>query len=221
MLILLANFAYVLMLCAFVARDILHLRSLLVVAQAVVVFYSWKNGVPLIAGWNALFALINGFMAVQILRERRGVILPADLKPLYDRHFSALSPPEFLRWWRQGERQTVSNLQLACTGEQPDWLYFLLSGKVRVSRQHCAELELPSGYFIAEMSLLTGEPANADVVATDPVEVIRWSRHELRDLRVKKPALWTKLQSVIGHDLVEKIHLGEHNAYSSASAKSA
>jgi CRP-like cAMP-binding protein len=214
MLILLANFAYLLTLCAFVARDILHLRSLLVVAQAIVIFYSWHNGVPLIASWNAVFLLINGFMVVQILRERRAVVLPDDLKPLYERHFSALSPPEFLRWWRQGERQTLSNLQLARTGERPEWLYFLLSGTVRVSRHHSPVLELPAGYFIAEMSLITGEPANADVVATDPIEVVRWTRDELHDLRLKKPALWTKIQSVIGHDLVEKIRLGEARTHS-------
>ena len=80
---------------------------------------------------------------------------------------------------------------------------------MRVSRGHADVAELPAGYFVAEMSLLTGEPANADVTAVGPVDVVRWSTSELRELRQRNPALWTKIQSVIGHDLVEKIRRGE------------
>jgi hypothetical protein len=59
------------------------------------------------------------------------------------------------------------------------------------------------------MSLLTGETANADVDAIDSVDVMRWQTRDLRDLRQRNPSLWAKIQSVIGHDLVEKIQRGE------------
>ncbi len=210
MLIYLANIAYVLMLVAFITRDILYLRSLLVVAQTVVVFYTWYNGVHLISAWNLLFACINLYMVMQILRERRAVTLPKDLQPIYARHFAALSPPEFLRWWRQGRRETLPRGErLARAGEHPDWLYFILGGQVRVSRNQGNVFELPAGYFVAEMSLLTGEKANADVDAVEAIDVIRWPTKELKELRQRSPSLWTKIQSVIGHDLVEKIQRGE------------
>jgi CRP-like cAMP-binding protein len=212
MLIYLANLAYVLMLVAFITRDVLYLRGLLVVAQAVVVVYTWHNGVYMIAAWNALFASINAYMVVQILRERRAVVLPADLQGLYERHFTALTPPEFLRLWHQGQHERVVNQPLARAGEYPEWLYFLLGGQVRVSRDEGADIELPAGFFVAEMSLLTGAPANADVDAVGEVEVIRWATRDLRALRQRNPGLWTKIQSVIGRDLVEKIHLGERRA---------
>ena len=151
-------------------------------------------------------------MAVQIVRERRSVVLPAALQSLYEKHFSALTPPEFLRWWRQGQRETLENQPLARAGQQPDWLYFLLDGTVRVSRDGQRVVDLPSGYFVAEMSLLTGKPANADADAVGLVEVVRWPRRDLQELRLRNPTLWTKVQSVIGHDLVEKIRLGETRA---------
>lgn len=209
MILLLANIAYFLMLCAFITRDALRLRVLLVFAQSLIAAYAWISGVPVIAAWNALLVVINTVMSIRIVTERRAVVLPPDLQRLYDRHFAALSPPEFLRWWRQGRREVIDNQHLTRAGERPDWLYFLLEGKVRVSREEQAIVELPPGYFVAEMSLLTGEPANADVHAVGPVDVIRWTTDDLRSLRQRNPTLWTKIQSVIGHDLVEKLRLEE------------
>jgi hypothetical protein len=58
------------------------------------------------------------------------------------------------------------------------------------------------------MSLLTGETANADADALGPIEVIRWPIADLAAIRDRDPRLWTKIQSVIGHDLVEKIRRG-------------
>jgi hypothetical protein len=55
------------------------------------------------------------------------------------------------------------------------------------------------------MSLLTGEPANADVDAVGVVEVMQWPTDQLHALRHRNPSFWSKIQSVIGHDLVEKI----------------
>jgi hypothetical protein len=59
------------------------------------------------------------------------------------------------------------------------------------------------------MSLITGQPANADVDAVGEVEVIRWSARDVRGLRERSPGLWTKIQSVLGYDLVEKIRRGD------------
>ncbi|HVT47605.1 MAG TPA: cyclic nucleotide-binding domain-containing protein [Vicinamibacterales bacterium] len=212
MLTVFVNVAYVLMLCAFLARDVLYLRGLLVVAQSIVVTYTWRNGVPLLSAWNATFVVINVTMVVQILRERRAVVLPDDLRLLYDRHFAALTPPEFLRWWRNGRRERVADAPLARAGEQPDALYFLIDGMVRVSRDRQPVADLPAGFFVAEMSLLTGDRANADVDAIGSVELMRWPVDALHELRRRDPAFWSRLQSVIGHDLVEKIRRGEHVA---------
>jgi CRP-like cAMP-binding protein len=74
-----------------------------------------------------------------------------------------------------------------------------------VSRNAANVFDLPAGHFVAEMSLLTGDAANADVDAVEGVEVVRWATADLRELRQRNPSLWTKIQSVIGHDLVEKI----------------
>lgn len=212
----LVDVAYLLMLCGFVTRDVLYLRVLLALAQALLTVYAWRNGVLAISAWNVVLASVNAFMAARIILERRAVALPEELREIYARHFSALTPTEFLRWWRQGEHRVVEHEPLARTGERPDWLYFLLKGTVRVTRGQTPVTELRAGYFVAEMSLLTGRPATADVDAVGAVELRRWDRQGLQDLRERNPMLWTKIQSVLGHDLVEKIRLQEARAVVSA-----
>lgn len=88
----LVHVGYILMLCA------------LVVAQTILGVYAWSVGIQAIAAWNVLFVLINLTWVVKILRERRAVAVPDDLRPLYDEHFFALSPAEFLRWPAAGLR---------------------------------------------------------------------------------------------------------------------
>ena len=209
MLPLLANLAYILMLLAFVTADMLRLRLLLVCAQVALMIYGLGTGLLLMPAWNLVFLGINAYMVVRILRERRELELPPDLRAIHARHFAALTPREFMRFWNQGTRQTLTDRDLAHAGEHPKWLYFLLSGTVEVRRDGTLVRELPPGYFVAEMSLLTGLPANADVRTMGTVEVIQWDRAELRDLQQRNAPFWTKIQSVIGRDLVEKIHLGE------------
>jgi len=205
----LIHVGYIITLAAMLARDILLLRSLLIAAQVIVATYAFSMGVWPIAIWNSLFCVINVVWVILILRDRRAVALPADLVPIYERRFTPMTPREFLRWWETGRRETVRDQRLASAGQRPDSLYFLVEGQARVSRAGVPIADLPAGFFVAEMSLITGQPANADVDAVGDVEVIRWSAREVRALRERSPALWTKIQSVLGYDLVEKIRRGD------------
>jgi len=201
----LVHVGYGLMLCALAARDILWLRGILVAAQSVLSLYAWQIGVPSIAAWNALFVVINTVWVIKILHDRRAVALPPDLQPLYDRHFFALTPSEFLRWWRQGRRTTLRDAVLTTEGQFPEALYFLLDGAVRVTRNGAHLTDLEAGHFVGEMSLITGRPATADAVSVGQAEVMRWDAKDLHAIRTGDPQLWTRIQSAIGQDLVVKI----------------
>ena len=201
----LVHVGYTLMLIALLARDILWLRGILVVSQSTLAYYAIYRGVLPIAFWNVVFVCINTFWVIRILRERAAVVLPGELQPLHEKYFAALAPPEFLRLWSWGERRVLAGTLLAREGQRPDALYFLLRGEVAILHggnevTHCA-----AGNFIGEMSLLTGEAATADVRALGEVEVMRWPAEKLAQVRARSPGLWTKIQSVLGHDLVEKI----------------
>jgi uncharacterized membrane protein len=89
----LVHIGYALMLVALLARDILWLRGLLVCAQSTLAAYAWSIGAAGMTGWNVLFVVINTAWVIRILRERRAVELPPELRALHDRHFAALTPP--------------------------------------------------------------------------------------------------------------------------------
>jgi hypothetical protein len=203
----LVHFGYLLQLFALLARDVLWLRGILVAAQSVLAVYAWMRGPEFLpyVFWNALFVVINLYWVVVLLRERAAVKLPEELRPTYEKHFAALAPAEFLRLWRQAERHSVTDVQLVRQGTRPDALYFLLTGEVAVRSRGRELVRLAEGSFVAEMSLLTGENTTADVYAVGSVEYLAWPAATLTRLRQRSPMLWSKIQSVLGHDLVEKI----------------
>lgn len=201
----LVHVGYTLTLLALLARDVLWLRVLLAAAQANLSAYSYYRGIESIALWNVIFVGINLLWAVRILRERRAVELPGELAEIHQRSFMPLSAAEFLRLWSQGERRVLRDQRLTQQGAPVEALYFLLRGTVCVREAQVEIASLGRGDFVGEMSLLTGGVATADAQAVGEVELMRWPTAQLLRLRERNPALWTKIQSVLGRDLVAKI----------------
>ena len=201
----LVHTGYGLMLCALAARDILWLRGTLVFAQGLLAVYASRLGVWSIVAWNVVFVLINIVWVAKILRERRAVRLSDELRLLHERYFFALTPPEFLRWWQQGRREIVRGDRLTVKGEFPAALVFVISGRVRISRAGAHVTDITSGQFVGEMSLITGKPATADAEIVAETEIVRWPVDDLHTLRRRDAVLWTRIQSVLGQDLVTKI----------------
>src|SRR5580700_8052424 len=94
MLIHLAN---VLLLLSFLARDILWLRLLNVLAGVAFIVYFAAGAAPAWApvGWNTLFLTINLAQIWRLVLERRPVRLSADEMALYQLAFRGLTPREF------------------------------------------------------------------------------------------------------------------------------
>jgi hypothetical protein len=202
---LLVHVGYTLMLCALLARDILWLRVILIAAQSVLSVYAFHIGVHSIGGWNAVFVCINAVWVARILRERRAVRLPEELVAIHAQFFAALAAPEFLRLWSWGDEREVDGGMLAEEGLKPSALYFIRAGAVRIEHAGKLVTTLGPGSFVAEMSLLTGEVATADARADGRVRLRSWPVTRLVALRARDAALWTRIQSVLGHDVVEKI----------------
>ena len=55
------------------------------------------------------------------------------------------------------------------------------------------------------MSLITNEPANADIYSNDDMKYIVWKQEELKHFEKTNKDLWIKLHNILSKDLIEKI----------------
>ncbi|MGB7291402.1 MAG: cyclic nucleotide-binding domain-containing protein [Thermodesulfobacteriota bacterium] len=202
---ILVNLGYFFMFLALAAKDILLLRSILILGQLSLVSFGYLSDNLYVSFWNVLFFGINSFQIARLLRERTKIELPAELKDLYERVFSSMSRREFLMFWNMGRTERREGDQMIREGEHQRELVLVLSGMFNVVKGSEVIAKLTRGSFIAEMSFLTGDPASADVFANGTVEYIVWNQEKLRNLNQINPQLFIKIQSVLAKDLADKI----------------
>src|SRR5580698_90300 len=105
--------------------------------------------------------------------------------------FPTLDPHDIARLKRFGETQTYpEGAALMKAGAVPDGLYFVLSGKVRVTQggDYSPRLEVVQhgpGSFGGELAQLSGRPSLVDAVAVEPVEALILPPRRLRDVLVQ------------------------------------
>ena len=113
-------------------------------------------------------------------------------------------------------------------GAAAHWLYIILQGEasVRVSNEAGLDREvqrLYDGSFFGEMSLMTGEPRSATVVALSDVECYRLDKEVFQSVIRKNPALAERIAELLAARSVEimnvKRDLGESDASSLRDAK--
>jgi hypothetical protein len=202
---ILVNLGYFFMFLALTAKDILLLRSILILGQLSLVSFGYFSDNLYVSFWNVLFFGINSFQIARLLRERTKIELPAELTDLYERVFSSMSRREFLTFWNMGRTERREGDQMIREGEHQRELVLILSGTFNVVKGIEVIAKLNRGSFIAEMSFLTGDPASADVFANGPVEYIVWNQEKLRNLNQINPQLFIKFQNVLAKDLADKI----------------
>mgnify|MGYP005856505333 CR=1 FL=1 len=202
---LLINGGYFLMLVALVARDMLWLRLMLVVAQSLLGWYGLHAHIPPVAFWNFIFVGLNLVRAIALLNERRSIRLPRDQELLYAQLFTSMSRREFLYLWEMGDPQRFDGQQLVRAGERQESLVLLLDGEVVVRKENQVIARLGRGKFVAEMSFVTGEPASADVIADGHVRCLAWPQEKIRALEQLNPLLLIKLQKILARDLSGKV----------------
>ena len=204
--LIILNIGYSLTFVALAIREILWLRATLTAAQAFLLTYHFFHSENTSAiFWTLIFMVVNSYMIIKIINERRPQIIPDELKDLYDGVFHQLTSKEFMYFWNMGTIKSTIGEFLIHSGQTQENLLMVLNGvaAVEVSQQRIANLE--RGSFIAEISFLTGEPASADVHADGELFYVAWESIRLKNLKLENPSFWMKLQHVLSEDLVKKV----------------
>jgi hypothetical protein len=199
------NLSYVLVAIAYIVRDILYLRFIIIFAEALSITYGLTIGNMTIAGWNSLFIAINIIWVARLIKERKPVAIPDYLDFFYKNIFTNLTGREFLYFWHMGRISVIEDEYLCRQNQVQSELILILDGKVSVLKDGREVTALSRGCFVAEMSLLTGDPASADVKAIGSVELITWSQEKIRHLKEINKPLLDKLHVILGKDLSYKL----------------
>lgn len=93
--------------------------------------------------------------------------------------------------------QLAAGKRLTTEGERGQEFVLILDGEAEVYKQDELVAVLGQDDFVGEISLLTGSPRTATVVARTPVSVLVIARHRFAELLDRIPAIRTKLEAVV------------------------
>lgn len=212
--------AFLLTALAFLVRDVLWLRLLAILANALLITAVWLDTMGMLGEteyWYLALIAINVVHAAVLVYERRLMRLTPAQRALYDSTFAALDRAAVSKLLRAGEwRDYADGDLLAREGERPERLILLSRGEasVRLGAQEIARLG--PGRFVCEISFITHKPANASVHAAGPLRCLTWERQALERRLARDRDLCAVMNAAIGGNLAAK--LSTQNAGAAASA---
>jgi hypothetical protein len=205
-LINLANFVFLL---AFSVRDVLKLRILAFVSDALTLPYYYFQHKPLWTPifWAAAFIIVNGVGIVRVILERHPVVLGQREEELYRVAFRSIEKREFLKLASLVRWVDLSPGELIIEkGQQVSNAIVLISGEIEAVLSGKAILAYRPGQLIGNVSAYSGLVSPTDVMARGSVRLASWDMEHLREFTVSRPELRAKLLQLTSADLATKLH---------------
>ena len=199
------HLGYLFTFLALSVKDMLRLRVILAIAQILLGIYQFSVLRFDVVIWNTIFTVVNIYHIIRIINERKIVFIPDEIKDIYNNIFNDFTTREFMNFWNLGEHKKSSDTLLVKEGEKQKHLYLILKGNATVKRNQNILNTLKRGKFIAEMSLITNEPASADIYSNNNMEYIAWNQNELKHFQTSNKNLWIKLHNILSKDLIDKM----------------
>ena len=195
-----------LFLLAYLVRDQILLRGLIILGTVFYIVYYFFMETPLWSAllWNSSFVVINLIMIGVIYSDRASFVMSEREKKLYQ-VFNTLSPGEFKKLlkiadWFDGS----SEEQITTVGEVPARLYFIIDGEALIARDDKKFIVGPN-VFIGELAYLVRKPATATVKLTDKVVGISWKTSSLIKLLASNPQMKIAFDGLLNQDLAAKL----------------
>jgi hypothetical protein len=157
----LVNFSNVVFLVAFSVRDVLMLRILSIIGEALTLPYYYLQGEklwpPII--WGGAFVIVNAVRIVTLALERRPIILSDKEEQLYRVAFSSIDKREFLRlvslarWFDCSPGEVIVK-----KGQHVADAIILISGNLEVIQNGKTRLSIRPGQLVGDVSCATSRP---------------------------------------------------------------
>ena len=195
-----------LFLLAYLVRDQILLRGLIILGTVFYIVYYFTMETPLWSAllWNSSFVVINLIMIGVIYSDRASFVMSERERKLYQ-VFNTLSPGGFKKLlkiadWFDGSIEE----QITTEGEVPARLYFIIDGEALIARDDKKFIVGPN-VFIGELAYLIRKPATATVKLTDKVVGISWKTSSLIKLLASNPQMKIAFDGLLNQDLAAKL----------------
>tara|TARA_Y100000996_G_scaffold212758_1_gene167129 strand:- start:37 stop:663 length:627 start_codon:yes stop_codon:yes gene_type:complete len=199
------HLGYIFTFLALSVKDVLWLRIILATAQITLGIYQFIEQRYDVVFWNGVFTFVNLYHIIRIINDRKPVLVPNEIKDIYENIFFNLTTKEFMDYWNLGEPSIGNDSNIINEGEKQENLFLILEGRGVVTQNSNEIASLSRGDFIAEISFLTEEPASANVFLSNDVKYIKWSQEQIREFQTTNIGFWSKLHHVLSRDLIKKI----------------
>ncbi len=204
MLVHMASLLYVI---AFIIRDQLMLRILVLVATALYIgYYYFVPATPLwdAIAWSAVLGLANVWVMVGIILERTTYRMNNEEKRLFG-VFDTLSPGEFRKLLKitQWHKSTAST-ELTQEGKEVDRLICVMDGEIEVLKQQ-RRFQLSPVAFIGEVAFFRQIPATATTQVGPGSLYVSWPSAALRDLQANYPGIRIAMYERLNRDMADKV----------------
>lgn len=192
---------------AFLIRDELKLRLMVLAGSAFYLFYYYFF--PQIPLWDAIIStcilvFANLIILFRILMERTVLALNEEEKTLFNA-FDGFSPGQFRKLLKVAEWTTENTAISLATADQPlSHLYYIVEGPVTVQKgDHVFPME--PGNFVGEIAFVLKGLPTADVIAQAGARLVKWDTDEIRILMDKSPAFQNAIMALLSRDLADKL----------------
>jgi CRP-like cAMP-binding protein len=200
--------ANVLLLFAYLLRDMLWLRLLALASSLCAMPYFLLHPKPLWAPllWSVVFATVNLFQAWRVYAERRPVKLTDEEEEVRRLAFEDLPPKKVLEVLSIGSWSTANpSERLLEQGKRPDAVFLIVRGMVHLNRNGKHFADMVPGNLVGSALLLTGASSDVDAVAAGPVRTMQWELETLDRYLSANPDTRIVMQRHLVHDLAAKL----------------
>ena len=204
----LVNLSNIVFLVAFSSRDALKLRVLSFLGEAVILPYYYFQQEPLWAPlfWSVAFMAVNGVRIVTTALERRPVVLSAKEEQLYRMAFSSIEKKEFLKLVNLARWVDCSPGEVIFKRGAPiSEVNVLISGEIEAILTNETHVRFRPGQLIGDVSVYSGLASPVDIVSRGRGTVVKWDLQRLLGFLASRPALRTKLLTLVCADLAAKL----------------
>jgi hypothetical protein len=156
--------------------------------------------------WDCVFIAINLFHLIHLTRQRLTLRAVEGDRDLLRLMFDGLDDAQIGMLLNNSSWQRVEvGEHLTVQGEPVAALMLIAAGQSSVRVDNHLIAHVGPGTFIGEMAFLTGAPASATVIATQPMRVLRIEMPRLKTLLVIDHQIAGVLHRLLGADLAQKL----------------